>query len=39
MWNVWGRREMHAGFWWGNIKKRDRLHDVAFMGGYYYKVS
>jgi len=21
MWHVWGKREMHRGFWWGNLKK------------------
>jgi len=25
MWHVWGTREVHAGFWWGNIEERDHL--------------
>jgi len=23
----WGRKEMHTGFWWVNLKKRDNLQD------------
>jgi len=23
------RREIHTGFWWGNVKKRDRLEGVG----------
>jgi hypothetical protein len=22
-----GRREVHMGFWWGNLRKRDHLED------------
>ena len=22
---VWGREEVHAGFWWGNLRGRDHL--------------
>jgi hypothetical protein len=29
MWHVWGRREMHAGFWWGNLKEIERLEDLG----------
>jgi hypothetical protein len=29
MWHVWGRREMYAGFWWGNLKERDYLVDSS----------
>ena len=25
MWRVWGRGEAYAGFWWGNLRERDRL--------------
>jgi hypothetical protein len=24
MWHTWGRREMRARFWWGNLKERDQ---------------
>ena len=24
-WHAWGRREIHAGYWWGNLKESDRL--------------
>jgi len=27
-WHVWGRRDMHTNFWWGNLKARDNLHVV-----------
>jgi hypothetical protein len=26
------RREMHAGFWWGNLKEREHLEDVSIAG-------
>jgi hypothetical protein len=25
--HIWGRREMHTEFWWGNLKERDHLED------------
>jgi hypothetical protein len=28
MWTVWGRGEVHAEFWWGNLRHRDRLEDL-----------
>jgi hypothetical protein len=27
-WHILGRTEMHAGFWWGNIKERDHFEDL-----------
>jgi hypothetical protein len=27
-WQVWGRGEVHRGFWWGNLKERDHLEDL-----------
>jgi hypothetical protein len=24
---LWGRREAHTGFWWGNLRERDHLED------------
>jgi hypothetical protein len=27
MWQVWGRGEAYTGFWWGNLRERDRLGD------------
>jgi hypothetical protein len=32
MWHVWGRGEIHAGFWWENIKVRNRLEDLGVDG-------
>jgi len=29
---VGGRREMHSGFWWGNLKERDHLEDLDIGG-------
>jgi hypothetical protein len=27
MWHVWGRREVHTGFWWGHLREGDHLGD------------
>jgi uncharacterized protein YjcR len=32
MWQVWGRREMHATFWWGNLKFQDLLENLGVDG-------
>jgi hypothetical protein len=32
MWRLWGRREMHTGFWWGNLKFRDHLENLGVDG-------
>ena len=32
VWNVWTKREMLSGFWWGNLKGRDRLEDLGADG-------
>jgi hypothetical protein len=29
MWHIWGRGELHTGFWWGNLKERDNLEDLG----------
>jgi hypothetical protein len=26
------RRELHTGFWWGNIRQRDRFEDLNVNG-------
>jgi hypothetical protein len=28
-WHVWGRREIHAVFWWCNLKERNHLDDTG----------
>jgi hypothetical protein len=28
MWQVCGRTEIHAGFWWGNLKERGHIKDL-----------
>ena len=32
MWHVWVRREMYAGFWWGNLKTVEHLEDLGVDG-------
>jgi len=32
LWNVWGRKEMHRGVCWGNMKERDCLKDAGVDG-------
>jgi len=29
---IWGRNEMHTGFWWVYLKKRDNLQDLGVDG-------
>jgi len=26
---LWGRGEVHTGFWWGNLRERDHLEDLG----------
>jgi hypothetical protein len=30
--HVWGRGEVHPGFWWGNLKEKDHLKDTGVGG-------
>jgi hypothetical protein len=32
MWLVWGKREMHTGFWLVNLKERDHLEELGTDG-------
>jgi hypothetical protein len=33
MYHVWGRGEVHAGFWWGDLRKGDHVKDSGLDGG------
>jgi hypothetical protein len=32
MWHVWGRGEVDAALWWGNLEERDHLEDLGIDG-------
>ena len=32
MWQVWEKEEVHTGFWWKNLRERDRLEDQGVDG-------
>jgi hypothetical protein len=32
MQHVWGREELHIGFWWENLRERDNLEDIDVDG-------
>jgi hypothetical protein len=32
MWHVWGIGEVHAEFWWGNLKRRGYLEEQGVNG-------
>jgi hypothetical protein len=32
MWHVWGRAEVHAEFWWENLRERDDLEILSVDG-------
>jgi hypothetical protein len=39
MWRVWGKREMHIGFWYGSLKERDYLEDPGIHGKITFKTD
>jgi hypothetical protein len=32
MQHVWGKREVHTGFWWGDLRESDHLRDRGVDG-------
>jgi hypothetical protein len=32
MWDVWETGEVHTGFWWVNLRKREHLEDLGVDG-------
>jgi len=37
MWQVWGKGEVHTGFWWGNLRERDYLEHLGAVGRTIFK--
>jgi len=35
---LWGRKEMHTGFWWVNLKQRDNSQDLGVDGSIILKL-
>jgi len=33
MWHIMGAGEVHAKFWWGNLRERDNLEGLGQVGG------
>jgi hypothetical protein len=34
-----GRREVHRGLWWGNLRERDHLEDLVLYGRIILKLT
>jgi hypothetical protein len=32
VWHIWGRRELHTGFWWGVLREIDHFGDPGVDG-------
>jgi hypothetical protein len=32
MWHAWGTGDVHAEFWWGNLRERHHLEDLGVNG-------
>jgi hypothetical protein len=30
--HIWGKREVHTGFWWGDVREGDHLGDPSVDG-------
>jgi len=37
MWHIWGRGEMHTGFWQGNLDEKNNLEDLDVGGEMIFK--
>jgi hypothetical protein len=38
VWHVWGRTEIHTGFWWRSLKEGDHLEDLDIDGSMLLKL-
>jgi len=37
MWHAWGRRDVHTGFWLGNLRERVHWEDLGVDGRIIFK--
>ena len=39
MWHVWGRGEVHTGFWWRHLRERCHFEDLGIHGRIILKLN